>query len=88
MSNNQFYIGYSDDLRRRMNEHKCGGNNTTKKYLPVRLIFYEVFLNEADARRREEYFKTSKGKTTLRLMLREFLNSQWVASSTGRADPS
>lgn len=73
MNNNKFYIGYTDDIKRRLREHKCGHINTTKKYLPIRLIFYEAFLNKKDAARREKYFKTSKGKTTLRLMLKEFL---------------
>jgi len=50
-----------------------GAESTTKRYLPVELIFYETFTNKNDAQRRERYFKTSKGKTTLRLMLRETL---------------
>jgi putative endonuclease len=75
MRNKQFYTGFTDNLRRRMIEHNAGGNKTTKKFLPVKLIFYEAFINEADARRREEYLKTSKGKSTLRLMLREFITT-------------
>lgn len=76
MNNENFYIGYTSDLKRRLAEHKSGSNNTTKKYLPVKLIFYEAYLNKKDAQRREVYFKTSKGKTTLRLMLKEYLNKK------------
>ena len=76
MSNKLVYTGYTSDLKRRVLEHKSGGNITTRKHLPVKLIFYEAFCNEADARRREEYLKTSKGKTTLRLMLSEFFREQ------------
>lgn len=75
MINNKFYIGYTNDLKRRLQEHNGGHVNTTKKYLPIQLIFYEAFLNKKDAVRREEYFKTNKGKITLRLMLREFLSA-------------
>ena len=73
MSNNKFYIGYTSDLRRRMMEYNSGGNKTTKKSLPVKLIFYEAFLNEDDAKRRERYFKTHKGKTSLKIMIQKYL---------------
>ena len=33
----------------------------------------EHFIGEEDARRREEYFKSSKGKRVLRLMLKDSL---------------
>ena len=75
MSNGQFYTGYTSDLRRRIYEHKNGSNNTTKKFLPVKLVFYEAFINESDARRRENYLKTSKGKTVLKLMLKDYIKS-------------
>ena len=87
MSNNECYIGYTENLKRRFIEHKSGGNHTTSRHLPVILIFYEAFINKKDAKRREQYFKTSKGKTTLRLMLKEHLTNQRDGSSAGRADP-
>jgi len=68
-----FYIGLTNDLKRRLSEHKQGKNISTAKRLPLRLIYYEAFTSEKDARRREKYFKTTKGKKTLRLMLREAL---------------
>ena len=74
MSNNEIYTGYTTDLKRRIIEHNCGGNKTTRKFLPVKLIHYEAYLDENDAKRREEYLKTSKGKSTLRMMLKEYLN--------------
>ena len=73
MSNEKFYTGFTSNLKRRINEHKSGGNNTTSKFLPVKLIFYECYLEKEDAVRREKYFKTSKGKTTLRIMLMKTL---------------
>lgn len=87
MSNGEIYSGFTSDLKRRMVEHDAGNNDTTKKYLPVVLVHYEAFLNKDDAKRREVYFKTSKGKTTLRLMLREYLKTR-VGSSAGRAEDS
>ncbi|MEK7162105.1 MAG: GIY-YIG nuclease family protein [Patescibacteria group bacterium] len=45
----------------------------TKNRRPLELIFYEAFPNKLDALRREAYFKTTKGKTTLKQMIKEFL---------------
>ena len=65
------YIGQSDDLRRRISEHENGKLTSTKHRRPIKLIFYEAFSAKEDAIRRERYFKTSKGKSTLDIMLRE-----------------
>jgi predicted GIY-YIG superfamily endonuclease len=35
-----------------------------------KMLYYEAHLSKADAVRREQYFKTTKGKSTLRQMLR------------------
>jgi len=68
-----FYIGYSDDLRVRIQYHNAGKNISTKNRRPLELIFYEAFLSKTDALRRERYFKTTKGKVTLRQMMKEYL---------------
>jgi putative endonuclease len=71
---NKFYIGLTNNLERRISEHYNGEVVSTKARRPLKLIFYEAYLNEKDAVRREDYFKTSKGKRTLRLMLKDFLS--------------
>jgi putative endonuclease len=73
LKDKKLYIGYSSDLKRRLREHKIGGSVSTKKRLPFKLLYYEAHTNEKDARRLERYFKTEKGKSTLRQMLREAL---------------
>ncbi|MFA6421127.1 MAG: GIY-YIG nuclease family protein [Patescibacteria group bacterium] len=67
----RIYIGQTGDLRRRFKEHQAGRDYTTKKYGGVCLIFYEAFYSKIDSIRREKYFKTSKGKVSLRLITRE-----------------
>ncbi len=73
LKDGNFYIGYSSDLRRRLQEHKSGGSMSTKKRLPFKLVYYEAHTKGEDAKRREQYFKTDKGKSTLKQMLREAL---------------
>ena len=70
---NKFYIGTTNDLKRRIAEHRQGKNISTSKRLPLKLIFYEAYPTKSDAERRESYFKTAKGKTTLKQMLRDSL---------------
>jgi len=44
------YIGYSSNLDQRIKQHKSGKNN-------VELIYYEAYLIEEDAKRRERKLK-------------------------------
>ncbi|MBP8994353.1 MAG: GIY-YIG nuclease family protein [Bacteroidales bacterium] len=74
LKDRKFYIGYSTDLRKRLKDHNSGGTKSTKTRRPFKLIYYEAHLSEREARRREKYFKTAKGKSILRQMLRESLS--------------
>lgn len=71
---NKLYIGYSANLKQRLTEHQKGFVASTKPRRPFELIFYEAYKAMKDAKRREIYFKTSKGKNSLKTML-EFSNT-------------
>jgi len=73
-SKNFIYIGYSEDLKERIKYHNSGHVKSTKFYIPLRLIHYEAYSNMKDAKRREEYLKTNRGRTTLVTMLKEYFN--------------
>jgi putative endonuclease len=75
-SKNFIYVGFSHNLKNRFSQHNKGEVTSTKAYAPLSLIFYEAYLNKKDAKRREEYFKTTKGKTTLKAMLKEYLSGE------------
>ncbi|WP_438973692.1 GIY-YIG nuclease family protein [Polaribacter sp.] len=54
----QFYIGYTDNLKRRIKQHKSGnGSLFTKKYNVTDLIYYEIFEENKSARKRERNLK-------------------------------
>ena len=53
----QHYIGYSNNLRRRIKEHISGKTFTTKKMRRLELIYYEAYSSEALAREREKKLK-------------------------------
>lgn len=75
LKDGSFYIGYTTDLRKRLQEHNSGKNAATRPYIPYRLIFYEAFLNRIDAKNREEYLKGGYGRKTIKGMLRKYLEN-------------
>jgi len=70
---NFIYVGYSEDLQQRIQKHNSGDVKSTKAYHPFKLIHYEAYRNKKDAKRREQYLKTNRGRTTLITMLKEYL---------------
>jgi putative endonuclease len=72
IKNNEIYIGYTDNLIRRIKEHNKKENKSTKRYLPWKLVYYEACLNKDDAKRRERYFKTTQGRRLLKRRLKEY----------------
>jgi len=72
---NFIYIGFSENLKERFLSHNKGENKSTKPYIPLELIHYEAYKKMTDAKRREKYLKTNKGRTTLMTMLKEYFSS-------------
>ncbi len=68
-----FYIGYTKNLEQRLKRHNAKDNFSTKYRAPLVYIYIEACLNEEDAKRRENYLKTTQGKRFLKLRLRKFL---------------
>ena len=69
----RFYVGMTEDLNRRLEEHEKAKLSHRNKGFDN--IFIEIYCNKQDALRREKYLKTSKGKFTLKAMLKETLKS-------------
>lgn len=51
------YTGSTNDLKRRLKEHNAGEVQSTKSRTPFRVIYYEAYLSEDDARNREQQLK-------------------------------
>ena len=62
LGNDDFYVGSTDDLRRRMASHERGQVTSTKKYLPATLKSCIAVRTEENARQLEKYFKSGSGK--------------------------
>lgn len=68
-STGDLYKGFTSDLRRRIDEHNRGVTQTTKVNGPWKLIYYEGFENETDARKEELFLKSGKGRDRLKYLL-------------------
>ncbi len=66
--NDQFYIGYSSDLRARITAHNEGQTKSTRGRI-WKLVYYEAYLDEKSARHRERMLKHD-GRTRRYLMER------------------
>ena len=68
------YVGYTNDLKRRLVEHNEKRNVSTKHKAPFQLVYYEAYKARADARHREDMLKYFAGSMThLRKRIRESL---------------
>lgn len=70
------YIGMTNDLRRRMEEHKQGvGSAFVKRYNLHYLVYYEVFTDPENAIKREKQLKAGSRKKKVALV--EERNPEW-----------
>ena len=72
LKDRRFYMGYTHDLRKRLEEHNSGKSFATKPRKPFKLVYYEACLNTDDAKQRETYLKSSVGRTFLSKRLNNF----------------
>jgi len=73
LKDGNMYTGFTTDLENRLKQHNAGKVNSTKSRIPLKLIYYEVCLNQKDALHRERYLKTAYGKRYLKSRLRNYL---------------
>ncbi len=71
----KFYIGFTQDLRKRVKEHKEGRVKSTASRRSLKLVYYESCLHEKDAIKREKYFKTGFGRRFLMNRLEFFFKA-------------
>lgn len=72
--NNSIYVGYTENLKARIERHNLGYVISTKSRKPWRLIYCEYFINMSDAKAREKYLKSGYGQDHLKIILRRTLN--------------
>jgi putative endonuclease len=64
------YVGYSENIKRRFEEHNNGLVKATKYRRPLSLIYFECFNNEKDAKKEELFLKSGKGRERMKYLLK------------------
>ncbi|HVM73766.1 MAG TPA: GIY-YIG nuclease family protein [Candidatus Paceibacterota bacterium] len=73
-----WYIGQTDDLKRRLHQHntKTGGRTTAmRENGSWKLIYAEAYIDKRDAVGREKFLKGGSGRAYLKKQMRHYLNN-------------
>jgi putative endonuclease len=71
-----FYVGFTDDIQRRIDEHKRKiYDGFTKKYNVDKLVYFETHLNIEEAQLREKRIKRWRREWKMELI--ERMNPEW-----------
>ena len=68
-TDNKLYVGFTQDLRKRIEKHNSGLVDSTRLRRPLFLVYYEACQSEEKAVKREKYFKTGYGRRFLKSRL-------------------
>lgn len=68
---NRYYIGYTNDLNKRLNDHNIGKVRSTKTYRSWNIIYTEEFQNKNEAYKREIQIKSYKGGEAFKRLLKK-----------------
>lgn len=69
LKNERLYTGSTNNLERRLHEHNIGQTKYTKKAGPFELIYKEAYNTSLEAKKRERFLKTGKGRELLKNIL-------------------
>lgn len=76
MKDNQLYVDYSDNVKRRIEEHNSGRVLATLNRRPFKLIYLEGYIYQQDSTAREKFYKTGWGRTHLKKILKNYYETK------------
>jgi len=62
----KIYIGQTNNVEDRVEEHNSGKSRYTKRYIPWELVHYKKFATRSEAMKREKELKSHKGRDYIR----------------------
>jgi putative endonuclease len=68
---NKLYVGWTEDIERRLSEHNNGSVVSTNSRKPFKLIYYEACNKKEDAIAREKALKTGFGRAYIKRRVSE-----------------
>ena len=73
LKDKRFYVGMTNNLKNRLQQHARGEVKSTISRRPLKLIHYEYFINKQDAEAREKFFKSGFGRNQMKIALKKTL---------------
>lgn len=73
LKDKRFYVGFTTNLKQRLQQHARGEVKSTASRRFLKLMHYEYFLNENDAKAREVFLKSGFGREQLQQSLKRTL---------------
>ncbi len=58
----RYYIGHTQDLAGRLDQHNRGASKSTRNHRPWELVYYEKYSTRKDAVKRENQIKKQKSR--------------------------
>lgn len=78
LKDQKLYVGYTNNLKERLEYHNAGRVMATRNRRPFEIIFFEGYLHQQDATSREKFYKTGWGRTHLKKVLANYLKSNKI----------
>ncbi len=69
---NWSYVGQTDNLERRINEHNKGKVKSTKGMCPLKIVHTESYLSRDKSLMRENYLKSGSGREEKKKILSNY----------------
>lgn len=73
LKDKRLYTGFTSNLRNRLSQHARGEVRSTAGRRPLKLIHYDYFIDEEDAKAREVFLKSGFGRNELKKALKRTL---------------
>ena len=82
MSAQKSYVGYTNDIERRIFEHNVSKiRGFTSRYRPWILIHIESYSDKGSAIAREKFLKTGRGREEIKLFINHYFNNGAVSAA-------
>lgn len=79
LNNGTYYTGQTQDLRKRLTEHRQGASHSAKSMGPFELVYYEMCDSRSQAMRRERFMKTGHGRQERVRLIKDFADPEFEA---------
>ncbi len=76
----KLYIGYTNNLKRRIKQHNEGKTDSLKNRRPLKLIYFEAYFDKKDAQDKERFYKSGRGHEVLYKILKQTLKKEGIES--------